>query len=179
MVRDDFPDDDVERWMTGFDQAVAKVDKMGDDYPMRGAVLDDALVAVLAVKLLSIVDPSASWVGHDLRPFFDHVRHVLRQHRRELHAVMAKLDLALWERTADGWYKACMKRSAAQVIAEDVDRDDERPLIEPGPLNEVDTEMREIGPGLPPLPPEVVPKGLPASHWWWFLPKGPPEDVVY
>jgi hypothetical protein len=177
MVRYNFPDDDAKSWMASFDRAIAKADEIHpDDYSSRGAILDDALVAVLAVKLLSGLDPAGQSLSKDVGRFFEHVRQVLRRHRRELANVMANLDLDLWRRSADGWYHACMRRSAAQVIADTVDADDDDPLIEPGPLAEVDAEMREIGPELPPLPADVIPRGMPASHWWWFLPAGPPED---
>ncbi len=73
-----------------------------------------------------------------------------------------------------------MRRSEAEVIAE---REDGAPgagsrgavpLVDRRALDEIDAEMREIGPEVPPLPTDVVPRGIPASHWWWTLPAAPP-----
>jgi hypothetical protein len=176
VVRYDFPHPDPEAWISAFDRAVARVDDQDeDDHTGRAAAMADAAIDVLAVSLLARAQPEQSWVDEDLPGFRAHVRDALRQRRPAVAAWLGTLDLALWRRNRDGWYEASMARSAAEVLAREIDDESDDPLVPPHRLAEVDDEMREIGPGLNALPADVVPHDLPDDHWWWHLPEGPSE----
>lgn len=171
MVRYNFPQPDPELWMSAFDLDVAKADaQSADDSTGRAAAVDDAVIAVLAVWLLA---QEAEPVARMLPNFLSHVHEVLAARRPALAAWLATLDIALWQRDRNGWYQVCLGRSAIEVLVAGRPED---PLVAADLVAELDEEMRQIGPGLGALPPEVIPRAIPASHWWWTLPQGKDED---
>lgn len=163
--------------MADFDQAMAWLHAQDEsDHVGRASAMGDAMVDVLAVSLLAKRENGERRIQDDPTPFYTHVREVLRANRTELAAWLGAIDIALWRRNRNGWYDACMGRSAAEVLVDEVDDDAEPPLVPAQRLSEVDDEMREIGPALNALPPDAIPRGIPTSHWWWNLPEGPDED---
>ena len=175
MVLYDFPQSGHERYVKAFDRAIAMIEEQDEnDHVGRAAAMGDATTDVLAVSLLAGQDRAQPWVERELPAFREHVRDALRRHRPALAAWLGTIDVALWQRNRDGWYRASLGRSAAEVLVHEEDDGDD-PLVPPHRLAEVDEEMRDIGPGLNALPPEVIPRGLPESHWWWHLPQGPNE----
>jgi hypothetical protein len=180
VVRYDFPNPDPAAWISAFDRAVARIDEQdADDHTGRAAAAADAMIDVLAVALLARTGPDQPWVAAELPGFRRHVRDALRQRRPAVAAWLGTLEIALWRRNRDGWYEAAMARSAAEVVARDVD-DPADPVVPPNRLAEIDEEMREIGPGLNALPPAAIPRGTPDDHWWWHLAQGPDEpDYSY
>jgi hypothetical protein len=174
VVRYNFPQPDPELWMSAFDFDMRKVDvQRKNDALGRAAAVDDAVTAVLAVWLLAYDGEPGTQVEQRLPGFMSHVYEVLDARRPALAAWLAMIDLALWQRDRNGWYRVCLGRSAIEVL---VTGHPEDPLVTADLVTELDDEMRQIGPNLNALPPDVIPRGIPASHWWWTLPQGPDED---
>jgi len=172
VIYDSFPTSDAETYRNGFELAVGRLDELPDDeHGARGAALGQAMDAMLGLWLLKAADAA----------FFDRVGAVLHDRRPAWGAWRAGLDTALWERTREGWYVASMRRSELEIVADEVDSrwpGDDVPLVEASVRAEVDDEMREIGPGIPALPADVIPRGIPDGHWWWHLPAGEPADEL-
>lgn len=174
MLYVDLSAKNVDRLIDGFDQYISAMEELeGGDHVGRAGLLGQALSTVLAMKLRSLTDPANEQLRERQANFFSRVRAALRRERPALAAWLAGLDIEIWRRTRDGWYGACLGRSVAQVIVDDIDDGAERALIAPHILEEMDAEMREIGPSIHALPPDVIPQGVPKTHWWWFIPSGP------
>jgi hypothetical protein len=174
VVRYNFPQPDPELWISAFDIDMAKVDALRENDTLgRAAAVDDAVIAVLAVWLLAHEDEPDAQVDQRLPGFMAHVYEVLDARRIELAGWFATIEMALWQRDRNGWCQVCLGRSAIEVL---VTGHPEDPLLTADLVAGLDEEMRQIGPGLNALPPDVIPRGIPASHWWWTLPQGPDED---
>ena len=182
MIRNNFPGADLDSFIAGFDRSLARIPAYErDDATGRAHAISDALVAVLGVKLIALnaertgaspESPQLLELLAKVEQFFAHARDALAALRPALAAFLGTVDVAVWRRNRTGWYEACMGRSALQVLVEDLHAGLERPLAPPHHLEELDQELREIGPGIGALPAEVIPEGLPAEHWWWSLPAG-------
>lgn len=70
----------------------------------------------------------------------------------------------------DEWPALCMQRSAIQCLLDDYPSSPVPALFDPGEVAELDEEMRRVGDQQGPLDPGLVPRGLPAGHWWWRYP---------
>lgn len=167
----------IDRMAEGFSYYMSELAQIDADEDIeRGGLLGQALVGVLAAALHTPSDDTAGRFRQRRAEYFALVRDTLRRERPILAAYLARIDLQLWRRKRDGWYNACVGRSVLQVIVEQVDDGTEAPLVESRQLEELDAEMQEIGPSINALPPDVIPAGMPNSHWWWFLPAGPMQD---
>jgi hypothetical protein len=183
MVRHNFPTADPVKYRTGFDRSMAELESRSpDDLHGRADAFSEALVCVLAWSLLTAVGDATS--KDRSAGFYRHAGESLIGHPRELGAVKGDLYTAIWEHTPEGWYGACLIRSSAEAVAQHVDGDLDRPMFDRGWLTEINDEMRRTGADLPPLPVDVIPRGIPENHWWWTLPAGPAladdySDVSY
>jgi hypothetical protein len=75
-------------------------------------------------------------------------------------------DLA--ENADDGdWYEVSMRRSALQSLLDDYAGTPAAKVLFHEDMEDLDEALREFGPGQPPVPPHVIPRGIPHSHWWW------------
>jgi hypothetical protein len=73
---------------------------------------------------------------------------------------------------SDEWRYVCERRSSIEFLKTlfDVSEMEERLDTE-----EVDDLLRDRGGEEGPA--NVVPEGIPNSHWWWWYPKQPPSMV--
>nr|CTQ90523.1 hypothetical protein [Kibdelosporangium sp. MJ126-NF4] len=77
------------------------------------------------------------------------------------------------------WYKACLGRSVLQILLDDFKGTAAADLIGPEEveeIEEIDDLLRAAAPDAAPLEGVLLPPGMPADHWWWFLPSGPPAE---
>lgn len=166
IVRHNFPTGDVASHQAGFERSLRDLEALPrNDLPLRTTALTDALVSVLGAWLLATDQD-------DLSDFGGRVGESLRRHDREIGSFQGNLYTSIWEHTPEGWYRACLSRSCVEIVDT---------MVTPPPfgadwLAEINREMRANGADLPPLPAAVVPRAIPASHWWWSLPAGPVHD---
>lgn len=75
----------------------------------------------------------------------------------------------------DGWRKPSLRRSAIQFMLENYPgvrdglEDDDIDLID-----EIDCVFRDHADEVAPLPRNMIPEGIPESHWWWWEPSASP-----
>jgi len=74
------------------------------------------------------------------------------------------------------WYEASLGRSVLQILLDDFKDTAVADLIDPDEVEEIDTLLRAAAPGTAPLEGVLLPPGMPAHHWWWTLPSGPPAE---
>ena len=178
MVRYDFPSRDVDGYFAGFDRAIGLLTETHGGDRARAATLGDALATVLALWLLRREEPGAEWTGQRLTAFYAHVREVIAEHGGDFVVYLGELDFALESTTATGWYNACFTRSVVDVLRTDVGLP-QVALLASDWEEATDQEMRDVATKVPPLPAAVIPRGMPAEHWWWFAASGPPEEIAY
>lgn len=68
------------------------------------------------------------------------------------------------------WPRLCMSRSVIQFLIDDYTGTPVPELIDRDDLAELDEEMERVGGRQGPLDDDQIPKGMPASHWWWRYP---------
>ncbi|WP_054811963.1 hypothetical protein [Nocardia arizonensis] len=77
-----------------------------------------------------------------------------------------------------GWETAGLRRSALQILIDEYPGGREAlgaDNIEQ--IDEIDDLFHEHADDIEPLPDTAIPKDLPASHWWWHLPRATPEEA--
>lgn len=178
MVRYDFPDPDVDGYFVGFDRAIGLLAETRGGDRARAATLASALSAVPALWLMRREDPSAEWAGQRLAAFYDHVLDVLDSHGGDFSAYLCEFTLDLESETSIGWYNACFTRSVVEILLRDVGLPPVA-LVASDWVEATDEEMRDVATRVPPLPADVIPRGMPEEHWWWFVASGPPEETAY
>lgn len=70
----------------------------------------------------------------------------------------------------DEWYELCMNRSAIQCLLDDYPDTPLPGLFDRGELADLDEALRRVGAQQGPVAEDLVPRGLPDSHWWWHYP---------
>jgi hypothetical protein len=85
-------------------------------------------------------------------------------------------DAALNARN-DGWYRASLGRSVLQILLDNFKGTEVEKLIDPDEIHEIDELLRAAAPEASPLQGAEIPPGMPAHHWWWRLPSGPPREL--
>jgi len=178
VVRYAFPGSDVDGHFAGFDRAIGVLAHTRGGHRARAATLGAALASVLALWLLRRRDPSGEWTGQRLATFYDHVCDVLDGHGDDFVVYLGELDLGVESETSIGWYNACFARSVVQVLRRDAGLP-QAALLASDWEEATDEEMRDAATRVPPLPAEVIPRGMPEEHWWWFIASGPPEEIAY
>jgi hypothetical protein len=70
------------------------------------------------------------------------------------------------------WYELSMRRSAIQSLLDDYSDTAVGALVDPEHVGQLDDELRRLGQAdeQGPIDECHIPKGLPASHWWWRYP---------
>lgn len=158
-------------FMENFRRLFEQIENLApDDQAIRPDLFASAMLALIGLKVHEVSDPDAPWVTRELPEFRRNARDRLARQGGLLSRYLAGLETALWERTLEGWYRACVRRTAAQIISDDIDHGLDIPLIERHRLDEDDDEMREMGAEIEPLPTALIPPGMPSHHWWWTLP---------
>ena len=74
------------------------------------------------------------------------------------------------------WYEACLGRSVLQILLDDFKGTAAADLVDPDEVEEIDSLLRAAAPDTAPLEGVLLPPGMPAHHWWWTLPSGPPAE---
>lgn len=97
----------------------------------------------------------------------------LREHAYEFRAFRNEGDSAA-ESPREDWYEACFVRSVVQIFLDNYQDTGIAELIDPARIQEFDDLLHEFKSIAPPLPPQLIPPGLPESHWWWTAPTGEP-----
>jgi hypothetical protein len=70
----------------------------------------------------------------------------------------------------DDWYDLSIRRSAIQYLLDDYADTPVAGLVQEADVPELDAQLRRIAPDQAAVPEQLVPRGLPAGHWWWRLP---------
>lgn len=73
------------------------------------------------------------------------------------------------------WYEACLGRSVLQIVLDDFQGMAAVDLVDLEDVEEVDDLLRAAASDAAPLADFLIPPGMPADHWWWMLPSGPPD----
>lgn len=80
--------------------------------------------------------------------------------------------LILAEDSSDNeWPDLCLSRSVIQFLIDDYAGTPIPALIDRNDLAELDEAMRKVGDRQGPLDAELIPRGIPAAHWWWRYPQ--------
>lgn len=177
MVRHNFPGLDADGYLTGFDRAIGVLREHRGRERERAATLDAALSTVLALWLLRREDPAADWAGERLTTFHEHVTDVLTEFRGDFAVYQLELDLGVESETPTGWYRACFIRSVVEVLVREAGLP-RSALAGSDWLEATDAELREAAKDRSRLPGDVIPRGMPPEHWWWFIAQGPYREPV-
>ena len=158
-------------YMESFRIALERLGQGGSDESLKTDRLASAMASLVGLGVRLHNEPDADWITQDMPAFRVRARELLKEHRPILSRYIAGMETSIWEGTPEGWYNASVRRSAVQIIIDELDRDDEQ-LIERKRISEDDDDMRQEAPDMEPLPPDVIP-ALPHSHWWWWAPGKP------
>jgi hypothetical protein len=73
----------------------------------------------------------------------------------------------------DQWYELSMRRSAIQSLLDDYAGTRVPELVDRDQVAELDEHLRRLGQDdeQGPVEERFIPKGLPATHWWWRYPE--------
>jgi hypothetical protein len=83
---------------------------------------------------------------------------------------------ATFARAADseaGLQDGALRRSAIQAILDGYGGTPAAAVIEPDDVEAIDAALRRKAAEVEPLPPDWIPAGLPADHWWWHAAASP------
>lgn len=159
-------------YMDAFLSELRHLDEAGADDMRRTYRLTGAMVNLVGLAVRLHHEPGASWVHEELPAFRSASRRLLLRQRPALSGYMALMETSLWEGSQEGWYEVCIRRSAIQLVIDELEADTPTRLVEPQRIREDDEEMRETAPTVPALPPDIVPP-LSQTHWWWRAPEVP------
>jgi len=81
--------------------------------------------------------------------------------------VRLTLYLAEGSGAEDDRFELYQRRSAIQILIDRPQAAEAVSGIDASDLEELDAALLRLG-ELGPLPPEYRPRGVPATHWWWF-----------
>ncbi|MDN3358849.1 hypothetical protein [Actinomadura sp. DC4] len=90
----------------------------------------------------------------------------------ELAAYVADAESYALAVRANGWFGACLYRSALEALFEGFLGGAAFDLVDMDEIDEIDEALREAAEDTDPIPPGAVPKGMP-SHYGWWTPKAP------
>ncbi|MET8739898.1 hypothetical protein [Streptomyces sp. NPDC004728] len=132
-------------------------------------------IFVESMKLLTSLavclnrEPDSAWVAEGLSRLERGAHAIVSRHSTLLYKYLIGIDSLLWGATQDDWYQACIRRSAIQVLMDEIDRDADHRILNRDFVDECDDEFREAAPDAEKLPPSSIPDVSP-SHWWWTAP---------
>ena len=156
-------------YAASFVTSLERLDGSDPDDALRVDRLTSAMANLVGLGVRLHREPDADWVENEMPAFRARARGLLAAHRPILSGYLARMETSIWENNLDGWYDASIRRSAVQIVMDEFEGGDDRPLIEAHRIAEADAEMRESAPEMEPMPPEAIPD-LPPTHWWWRVP---------
>jgi hypothetical protein len=117
------------------------------------------------VDVVGPVDPER------LRRFRRESGEALVSFSRDIVAYVTDTTYLAEEASDDELYELCIRRSEIQFLVDDYEGTAVAALVNLSEVAQLDGDLRRVGEEQGPLPEPFVPKGLPASHWWWHQPR--------
>lgn len=134
-------------------------------------------LAMANIVGLEVTLAAGGTVDHDVfANFKNRVVAQIRDQDYQFRAFRIDTELAA-ENPREDWYEACLNRSVLQILLDNYQETGIAGLIDPAQIQEIDELLHEGAPIAAPLAPQLIPPGLPASHWWWTAPAGPPLSI--
>ena len=132
-----------------------------------GTYLFETLIQLVAVQVAIARDmPEAAAVAKFRRESSDALAPLDKQMRSYVNLVADEADTD----AEDMLPELCRRRSAIEFLLTEYAGTPATALIDRDEVARFDEEIRRIGATQGPVPPDAVPQGLPASHWWWHYP---------
>ncbi|SKA10407.1 hypothetical protein SAMN02745673_02471 [Marinactinospora thermotolerans DSM 45154] len=85
----------------------------------------------------------------------------------DLDAYIARLRSYADDASGDGWFGACLYRSALETLFEGFLGGAAFALVDMSVIDDIDEDLREQLPLATGASPAAAPVGIPAHHWWW------------
>jgi hypothetical protein len=164
-------------YMDSFCEILRNLDEGRANSELRKHRLTHAMTSLVGLAVRLHHERDTDWTVDRMPEFRTEARRLLDRHRPVLSGYIADIETLTWGGDPDDWFEVSLKRSAVQVIMDEVDRDDdEKPVVERHRIHDVDLDMVETACAMPALSTRVVPR-LPPSHWWWRAPDVPQNAI--
>src|SRR2546423_89275 len=108
--------------MESFRNALDRLDRERAGNDVRTEHLAGAMVNLVGLGVRIHGEPNADWATREMPEFRRKARDVLARNRPALSRYIAAMEIDVWDGTPERWYHACIRRSAIQVLIEEVDR---------------------------------------------------------
>ncbi len=161
--------------IAAFEESASIADSGADDV-IRGR--DSAFRRAMAYLFEVCLDSERAKAGSGWAEFRERVIGLMRRNGWAFHNYIDATTEASLHSSVDGWdswTSACRRRSSVQFV---MDEFDGAALLYAGDydvelLREADEELRERAHRVSPLPDDLLPPGIPETHWWWLSPGNP------